>query len=170
MLIKLKHNAIQCFSMLLLMVSMSDANAASRQACNNAMILQELQELNFGDYDGTVGGDITVSTDGSRTSTGPNLAGGGTVSAGVFLITTGIAGCAAHSIKIQYTGKSTISGAGSDMTLSNFQSDPQSQTFSVGNAAGDSVSVNIGADLASPANQTTGPYTGSYNAKFTFVK
>lgn len=55
------------FAILLLFLLVFDAQAARRGDCNRNMVVIETQTLNFGDYDGTTAGIITVDPSGGRT-------------------------------------------------------------------------------------------------------
>jgi hypothetical protein len=154
--------------MLLLLAFMCDASAATRRQCRNAMVVTEVQQLNFGNYVGTLAGNIIIATNGSRTSTGPVLA-GGTVSAGIYQVSTTRSGCDGYSVRITYPGANgnRLTGAGSAMPFNTFVSNPPSG-FSISPLANVPTTVNIGATLVSPAAQTAGPYTDTYRVRFTF--
>ncbi len=167
MYIKSKHGYTQWLLMLLLLAFMCDASAATRAQCNNAMVVVEVQELNFGNYVGTTGGNIIVATNGARSSTGPVLVAGGTVSAGIYQVSSTIAGCDVYPVRIDYQGTNgnRLTGAGSAMPFGTFVSDPPSM-FNISPLPNVATTVNIGATLVSPASQAAGLYTDNYRVRF----
>lgn len=142
-----------------------DAQAASRRACRNALVVTEVTQLNFGDFVGAIAGKVTVATDGSRTSTGPILVSGGIVSPGVFSLYSTIDGCSAYPVRVR-TRNGNLTGSGANMRVNGFVSDPVSETFFLKPTANDPITVTVGADLSSGANQGTGPYMGTYRVRF----
>ena len=169
MYIKLKHSYKEWLLMLLLLAFMYDASAATRNQCRNAMVVVEVEALNFGSYVGSPGGTITVDTSGARSSTGPVLVSGGTVSAGIFQVSSTIAGCDVYPVSIRYTrtNQNSLTGAGTAMPFNTFVSNPAS-LFTISPLANVATTVNIGANLDSPNNQTAGLYTDIYIVRFDF--
>lgn len=151
--------------MLLLLAFMYDAAAATRNQCRTAMVVNEVQSLYFGDYDGTTGGTIIVGTDNSWNSPEGIILLRGTPHAGQYEVSSGIPGCGSYQVQITYQGNPRLTGPGARMPYNNFVSDPASG-FSISGQA--ITTVNIGATLVSPAAQTEGPYVGTYTVKFTF--
>ena len=167
---KLKCGYIKWLSSLLLLAFVYDAEAAqpppTLAQCNQGMLVVPVQPLNFGDYDGTAVGNIIIDTSGVRTTTGPILT-GGTVQVGVYNVSTQKKGCDIYSVKITYLGTPALTGTGTDMPIVTFESDPLSG-FKISPNKNDPTTVNIGATLQSPASQTEGPYTGTYQISFDF--
>lgn len=163
---KFKQGSIEWLLMLLLLVFVIDATAATRIQCRNNMVVTEVQQLNFGNYEGTIGGTITVDTNGARSSSGPILA-GGTVRTGIYEVSTTIAGCDAYPVRIRYVGNPTLTGTGTAMPINTFTSNPASM-FTISPLANVPTSVYVGGNLDSGAAQTSGPYTGTYRVRFNF--
>ena len=89
------NNAVILSLLCTALISVNGASAApppSKAACNAALQAALVTNLNFGDYDGAVGGSITVDTAGTRTATGPMLA-GGIVSAAAYDVWNNLSGC-----------------------------------------------------------------------------
>jgi len=134
----------------------------SKAACNAALQVALVTDLNFGDYEGTVAGTITVDTAGARTTTGPVLA-GGTVSAAMYDVWTTLAGCERRMIRITLPGTITLTGPAS-MTANNFTSNPLRRFRLTAPAV--PTRVTVGASLNSAAGQTGGPYTTAFTVDF----
>ncbi len=167
MYIKFKQGSIKWLLTLLLLVFVIDATAATRRQCRQNMVLTEVQQLNFGNYEGATGGTITVDTNGVRTSSGPILA-GGTVRAGIYEVSSTIAGCEVYPVRIRYRGNPTLTGAGTAMPINTFTSNPPS-LFTISPLANVPTTVYVGGNLDSGAAQTSGPYTGTYRVRFVFT-
>lgn len=167
---KLKCGYIKWLSSLLLLAFVYDAEAAppppTLNQCNQGMVVVVGQPLNFGDYDGTTAGNIIIDTSGGRTTTGPILT-GGTVQVGVYTVSSKKKGCDIYSVNITYLGNPALTGTGTDMPITTFESDPLSG-FNISPNKNVPTTVNIGATLESPAPQTEGPYTGTYQVSFNF--
>ena len=129
------------------------------------MVLTEVQQLNFGNYEGTIGGTITVDTNGVRTSSGPILA-GGTVRTGIYEVSATIAGCDVYPVRIRYNN-GTLTGTGDVMPINTFTSNPAS-LFTISPLANVPTTVYVGGNLDSGAAQAAGGYTGTYRVRFTF--
>lgn len=127
-----------------------------RNQCRNNMTAIKVQDISFGDYVGLTGGTITVTTAGTRTSTGPTLA-GGTVAAAAFDVSNSLAGCDYYPIRIRLPNSATLSGPAT-MTMNNFTNNPPSM-FTLSPIPGVPTRVYVGADLVSNNNQTSGAYT-----------
>jgi hypothetical protein len=159
------YRHIKMLLCLLLMVLFSDVSAATRQQCRRSMVVTEVQQLNFGNYEGTIVGTITVDTNGVRSSTGPVLA-GGTVSSGVYEVSSTIDDCNVYPVVIRYMGNPTLTGTGAPMSINTFTSNPASP-FTISPLANVPTPVYIGGTLDSSAAQTEGAYTGTYRVRFT---
>lgn len=127
-----------------------------RNQCNNNLTAVKVQDLSFGDFEGTTAGTITVTTAGTRSSTGPVLA-GGLVAAVAFDVSNTLAGCDFYPVRIRTPNTATLSGPAS-LTASNFTNSPAS-LFTLSATPGVPTRVYVGADLASNNNQTGGAYT-----------
>lgn len=136
-----------------------------RNQCNNSLTAVKVQDLSFGDYEGTIGGTITVSATGTRSSVGPNLA-GGVVTAAAFDVSNSLSGCNYYPVRIRLPGNTTLSGPAT-MTVDSFTSDPLS-LFSLSPVPGMPTRVNVGARLTSNNNQAGGTYTTAtpYQVRF----
>lgn len=157
--------SVSLLSLTLLMAIMVDAEAASRRNCNRALVINEVTPLDFGNFVGTVGGKVTVSTSGARTSTGPVLVGGGTVSPAVYSIYTSISGCERFRVRIRFNN-GNLNGPGTSLRVDNFVANPSSESFNLNPGANNPVYVTVGADVSSATNQTNGDYNGTYRARF----
>lgn len=155
-----KHQS-RMLSLSLLALTVIDAVAAPppgvprRNQCNNNLTAVRTQDLSFGDYEGLTGGTITVSPAGSRTSTGPVLA-GGTVMAAAFDVSNTLSGCDYYPINIRLPNNATLSGAAT-MTANNFTTSPAS-LFTLSATPGVPTRVYVGADLNSNTSQAAGAY------------
>lgn len=126
-----------------------------RNQCNNNLTAVRVQDLSFGDFEGITAGTITVTTAGTRSSTGPVLA-GGIVAAAAFDVSNTLAGCDFYPVRIRLPNNATLSGPAS-MSASNFTNSPAS-LFILSATPGVPTRVFVGADLASNNNQTGGAY------------
>ena len=147
--------------MLLLFSVVFDATAATRNQCRQNMVATEVQELNFGNYVGTIGGTITVDTNGVRTSSAPILA-GGTVSTGIYEVSSTIAGCDVYPVRIRFFN-GTLTGTGTNMPINTFTSNPAS-LFTISPLANVPTTVYVGGNLDSGAAQAA----GGYRVRFVF--
>ena len=138
------------------------AKPPTKAECNAALQAALVTSLNFGDYEGTVAGTITVDTAGNRTTTGPVLA-GGTVSAAAYDVWTTLAGCEKFNITVTIPGTATLTGPAS-MTANNFTSNPPKKFKLTAPAVPTRVSV--GASLNSTAGQTGGLYATTFTVDF----
>ena len=127
-----------------------------RNQCNNNLVAVMVQDLSFGDYEGLTGGTITVTPTGTRTSTGPVLA-GGIVTAAAFDVSNTLAGCDYYPIRIRLPNTATLSGPAT-MTADNFTNSPASM-FTLSATPGVPTRVYVGADLNSSNSQAGGGYT-----------
>lgn len=148
--------------------------AANRNQCNNAMLASETQQINFGDLAPNGGGTVTVTPAGARSATGVSLL-GGTVNAGIMTVTSPIADCHCFPIRINVRdGNASLESGGNNMTMNNIVTSPTTaDQATVGSAAGSSIQVNIGADLAVGATQAAGSYStagNTYTVRFRFLR
>lgn len=127
-----------------------------RNQCDNNLVAVMVQDLSFGDYEGLAGGTITVTPNGTRTSTGPVLA-GGIVTAAAFDVSNTLAGCDYYPIRIRLPNTATLSGP-TTMIADNFTNNPASM-FTLSATPGVPTRVYVGADLNSGNNQAGGGYT-----------
>lgn len=127
-----------------------------RNQCENNLTVVKVQDLAFGDYEGLSAGTITVTPSGTRTSTGPILA-GGIVTAAAFDVSNTLAGCDYYPIRIRMPNSATLSGPAA-MIADNFTNNPAS-LFTLSATPGVPTRVNVGADLNSNTNQVGGVYT-----------
>ena len=141
----------------------SAAPPPPKAACNAALQAALVTNLNFGDYEGTVAGAITVDTAGTRTTTAPILA-GGIVSSAAYDVWTTLSGCEKRNITITLPASVTLAGPAS-MTANNFTSNPANK-FKL-TTPGVATRVTVGATLNSTAGQAGGSYTTTFNVDFT---
>ena len=134
----------------------------SKAACNATLQAALVSDLDFGDFEGSVAGTITVDTAGTRTTTGPVLA-GGTVSEAAYDVWNNQAGCERRNVDVILPGSITLSGAAT-MTANNFTINPPPK-FKL-TAPGVPTRVTVGATLNSAAGQAGGPYTTSFTVDF----
>lgn len=127
-----------------------------RNQCENNLTVVRVQELAFGDYEGLNAGTISVTPSGTRTSTGPILA-GGIVTAAAFDISNTLAGCDYYPIRIRLPNTATLSGPAA-MIADNFTNNP-ADLFTLNATPGVPTRVYVGADLNSGNNQAGGVYT-----------
>lgn len=158
--------SLAILSLMLVLVTFVDVQAASHNKCSKALVITEVTELNFGNFVGSIAGKVTVSTSGARSTTGPILVGGGAVSPGVFALQTTIAGCETYPVRVRFNNGS-LGGSGPDMIVNNFASNPASETIFLNPGANNPITVTVGGDVSSTTNQTNGLYTGTYRVRFT---
>ncbi len=133
-----------------------------KAACNAALQAALVTSLDFGEYDGTVAGTITVDTAGTRTAAGPIL-GGGTVSAAAYDVWTTLTGCERRNITVTVPASASLTGPAT-MTANNFTKNPANK-FKL-TAPGVPTRVTVGATLNTAANQPAGSYLGPFNVDF----
>ena len=153
-----RHAGVLLLLGMLLQQSFS-AQAARRNQCNSAMLASETQLIRFGDMAPSTGGTVTVSTGGARTATGVTLL-GGTVNAGIITVTSPLANCHCYPLRISVRDQTaTLVSGGNNMTMNNIVTSPTTaDAATVGSAAGSSLQINVGADLAVGAAQAAGTY------------
>lgn len=140
-----------------------DADAApgppNLNKCNNknSLAAVTVQGLSFGDYEGTIGGTVTVTPTGARSTTGPVLA-GGIVTAAAFDVSNIEPGCDIYPVQITLPATATLTTGAVTMTADTFVSSPANQ-FMLSPIPGQPTRVYIGATLNSGVNQTGGAYT-----------
>ena len=134
----------------------------SKAACNAALQAALVSDLNFGDYEGAIGGTVIVDTADTRTSTGPVLL-GGTVASAAFDVWNNLSGCERRNITVTVPGSVTLTGPAS-MTATVLTTNPPNK-FKL-TAPGVPTRVTVGATLNSAAGQATGAYTGPFNVQF----
>ena len=129
-----------------------------KKDCKNSLVATKVTNLEFGNFDGTTGGAITVSTSGSRTSTGPILV-GGTVNAAAFDVSNSLSGCDYWPVSIQIRRvPADLTGPGTAMPSDIYISAPSGQ-FTLSATPGAATRVNVGATLTSGSLQTSGAYS-----------
>lgn len=133
-----------------------------KAACDAALQAALVTDLNFGDFEGAVAGTITIDTAGTRTTTGPLLA-GGTVSAAAYDVWNTLSGCEKRIITVTVPNSITLTGPGS-MTADTFTISPANK-FKL-TAPGVATRVTVGATLNSAAGQASGGYTVPFSVQF----
>ncbi len=136
-----------------------------RNQCNNNLTAVNVQDLSFGDYEGTTSGTVTVTTAGTRITSGPDLA-GGIVTAAAFDVSNTLSGCDYYPVRIRLPNNTTLSGP-ANMTVNNFTNNPPS-LFTLSPIPGVPTRVYVGADLISNNNQNGGTYitAAPFNVRF----
>ncbi len=155
---KIKQTCAGLLLVILLVYSFT-VQAARLNQCNGSMLASETQQISFGDMAPTVGGTVTVSTAGARTATGVSLL-GGSVNAGILTVTSPLANCHCYPLRITVRdATATLASGGNSMAMSNIVTSPTTaDAATVGSAAGSSLQINVGADLAVGAAQAAGTY------------
>ena len=145
--------------LVILLVQPFTAQATKLNTCRTAMLASETQQISFGDMAPTAGGTVTVSTAGARTATGVSLL-GGSVNAGILTVTSPRANCHCYPLSIAVQdATATLASGGGSMAMSNIVTSPTTaDAATVGSAAGSSLQINVGADLAVGAAQAAGTY------------
>jgi hypothetical protein len=154
--------ATSALTALLFSAVTSAAPPPSKAACNAALQAALVADLGFGDYEGVIGGSITVDTADTRTTTGPILI-GGTVSSAAFDVWTTLPGCEKRNITVTVPAAATLTGPAS-MTANTFIKSPANK-FKL-TAPGVPTRVTVGATLNSAAGQTVGAYTVPFTVQF----
>lgn len=129
-----------------------------KNVCSNSLVSVKVVDLEFGTFDGTTAGTVTVTTTGSRSSTGPLLV-GGTVNAAAFDVSNSLAGCNYYPVRVQIQGVPTdLTGPGAAMPSDIYTTDPAG-TFTLSATPGTPTRVNVGATLTTGISQISGFYT-----------
>lgn len=129
-----------------------------RNICQNNLTAVKAVDLEFGNFDGTVAGTVTVTPGGTRNSAGPTLL-GGTVNAAAFDVANALANCDYYPVRIQIQGAPTdLVGPGAPMPADIFTSNPTG-TFTLSATPGVPTRVYIGSTLTTGAAQVSGGYT-----------
>lgn len=138
----------------------------SKAECNLGLQAALVNNLGFGDYDGSVAGTIIVDVNSNLTTTLAHF--GGTVSAAEFDVWNNVTGCQNRNITITVPTSATINTTGGSMTITSFTQNPANK-FKLGGAGpGFATRVSIGATLNSAAGQTGGAYTGPFSVDFSY--
>ena len=127
-----------------------------KNACNGALTAAMVTHLNFGTFDGSAGGTVTIATDGTRSATAGILLAASAFSAAHITVTSTLTGCEIYPVKIRIGNTATLTEpVGSSMTASNLISNPLSGFTIIPGVAQD---IFIGADLVAVAGQASGTY------------
>ena len=164
---KIRNKIVTGTVMSLLCAVIAHKAGAAPPDCNATLTATLVQDLDFGDYEGSNGGTITVAADGSRTATGGIALLGGTVTAATYVLSNSNPHwqCQNRGIKIIVPDTITINGPAS-MTINNFVTSAA--------ADGDRIklrntsTVTIGADLISNTSQAPGSYSGDFTVDFNY--
>ena len=138
--------------------------------CEGTLSAVSASDLDFGEFDGTIAGTITISPAGGRTSTGPNLV-GIAFNAASFDVSNSTAGCDYYPVKIQLQGVPTdLVGSGVAMPADLFTTSPATQLI-LSATPGTPVSLDVGATLTTGAAQTAGTYitTAPFTIRLTHI-
>jgi hypothetical protein len=158
---KLSALTVAIFSML----AAQDSLSGSAPSCNSTLSVSLVQNLSFGDYDGSNGGTISIDTNGVRTVTSGTVSlAGGTVSAATYFISNTANNCRNRRIYITVPTGITVSNSGNNMTVNNFITSVPGNQFRLR----DINTVSIGADLVTNAGQAPGAYSGNFVVDFSY--
>ena len=138
-----------------------------KKDCAKNLIAAKVVDLEFGTFDGTTAGTVTVTTSSSRSSTGPTLV-GGTVNAAAFDVSNSLSGCDYYPVRVQIQRVPTdLTGPGAAMPSDIYVSSPTG-IFTLGATPGAPTRVYVGATLTTGAIQTSGSYTTAAPYKMRF--
>lgn len=154
--------AILCF------ISIQAVYAEPRIDCNKKLTVTLTQDLDFGDYEGSNGGTVTVGADGTRTATGGIGLLGGAVAAATYVLSNSEPSRQCRNKWIKITGipaSITISGPAS-MTINNFVTSAAADGNRI--KLRDTTTVTIGADLITNNSQAQGSYNGNFTVDFNY--
>jgi hypothetical protein len=147
------------------MLAAQDSISGSAPSCNSTLSASLVQNLSFGDYDGSNGGTIRVDTAGIRTVIAGTVAlAGGTVSAATYFISNSASNCNNRRIYITVPAGITVSNGGTSMTVNNFSTSAAGNQFRLR----DTNTITIGADLVTNAAQAAGSYNGNFVVDFSY--
>ena len=141
-----------------------------KKDCQNNLVVAKVMDIEFGSFDGTTPGTITVTPSGSRSTTGPALV-GGTVNAAVFDVSNSLIGCDYWPVRAQVQGiPIDLTGPGAAMPSDTYTTLPAS-SFNLSVTPGTPTRVNVGASLTTGATQTSGSYTTAspFTMKFSHI-
>jgi len=128
----------------------------NKNDCKNALTAIKIQDINFGEFLGGIGGTITIATNGSRTSGGGVVLMGGSTTAAIFEVYSSLPGCEVYPVTIKTPNNSTLTEPiGNTMLANNFVTLPASG-FTI--IPGIPTLVQVGADLTVNATQAGGTY------------
>ncbi len=180
-LLKVGTSAAAFCGMIALMVTMNSAEvmAASSSATGTAKakIIEPItitaqtadgKVLNFGTMLSSSAHSVTVGTEGNRTSTVEgNLVNdtSNAPAAGEFTITSSVA----RNVTLTLPSSATISNNETDLTVSNFTSNPAGSTSGTAIAViAGNTTVKVGGTLGVTANAPAGDYQGTYNVTISY--
>ena len=168
---KLNHcsycSYLTAFLLILTEATAAPGDPPNLNQCNNKNSLSAVlvQDLSFGDFDGTVAGTIIVDTNGNIVSSPPPDHAGGNVLAAAFDVSNSRTGCDFYPVQIILPASAVITGPAT-MNVGSFVSSPANQ-FTL--SPGQPTRVYVGATLTTGANQATGAYTGPFDVIFEHV-
>ena len=114
-----------------------------RNLCRNAMSAVLVQDLSFGDFEGTV-------------------------TAAAFDVSNSLSGCDWYPVSITLPATATLTTGAFTMTANTFISSPASQ-FTLSPVPGQPTRVNVGATLNSAVNQAGGSYSAPFQIDFLHI-
>ena len=159
---------LACFSV---MAKPLPSGIPKKNDCQKNLVAVNVIDLEFGNFDGTTAGTITVTPSGSRSSTGPVLV-GGTVNAAAFDVSNSLANCDYWPVRIQIQGlPADLTGPGVAMPSDLYTTSPAG-VFTLSAIPGIATRVNVGASLITGATQTSGSYTTAapFTMRFSHVQ
>lgn len=139
--------------------------------CQKNLVAVNVFDIEFGNFDGTTAGTITVTPSGARSTTGPVLI-GGTVRPAAFDVSNSLANCDYWPVRIQAQGVPTdLTGPGTAMPSDVYTYSPATP-FTLSATPGIPTRVSVGASLTTGAAQASGSYTTAapFNMRFSHVK
>ena len=135
--------------------------------CQKNLVAVNVFDIEFGNFDGTTAGTITVTPAGSRSTTGPVLI-GGTVNAAAFDVSNSLANCDYWPVRVQAQAVPTdLTGPGAAM-LSDVYTYSPATPFNLSATPGIPTRVSVGASLTTGAAQASGSYTTAAPFKMRF--
>ena len=163
------------FTIMLLVHFSADAKppppgTPKKNDCDKSLVAVNVIDINFGNFDGTEQGTITVTPSGSRSATGPTLV-GGTVNAAAFDVSNPLIGCDYWPVRIQIQGVPVnLTGPGVAMPSDTYTTLPTSP-FNLSVTPGTPARINVGASLSTGATQASGSYTTTspFTMKFSHI-
>jgi hypothetical protein len=170
------NHGLDCSLLAVLLLIFNEASAApgpggapNINQCNNKNSLSAVlvQDLSFGDFDGSLAGTIAVDTNGNIVSPPPPDHAGGFVSAAAFDVSNSRSGCDYYPIQILLPTTAALTGPAT-MNAGLFVSNPSNQ-FTLSPIPGQATRVYVGATLTTGTGQASGAYTGPFDVIFEHV-
>ena len=136
--------------------------------CSQTLTAVVVNDLSFGDFDGTLAGSVVIDINGNLVSAPPPDHAGGIITAVTYDVSNTRSGCDYYPVEIRNIPVSIIlSGPGAAMTAGNLITsiDPATQ-FTLSATPGQATRITIGATLTTNAAQAAGIYTTAFTVDF----